>query len=318
MKVKLIYLLLSVFLVLFISGCGSEFSDDEYADVENADDADDDAIVEDDVEDEEIDEPEADDVVSPSQVTSEMELPEIFVKQTAVFGIPIIATEKMSDAQVLHTANVMAQYLDNDENGQPDDPALVDTLIQQQAVMLVMFDENELDQFDPEMLPNPERAQVVFDADIYPGGAAVGEFDATLEEVLHLISFAGLAETYPDVFGEYPGTAVADAMDVARGGQFFEIPDAYPAGAWYTYDDETCEYECMISEYVYWAFTSILGAQDYNGRLDEIGHEWPLNTRAKVQTQDLAIYAILTDPAYKLATVLPDGNYDAQQFIVER
>ncbi len=53
--------------------------------------------------------------------------------------------------------------------------------------------------------------------------------------------------------------------------------------------------------------TSILGAQ--SNRLGEIEHEWQLNTPVLVQTTDIAIYNLLTDPQYKLPTVLPDGTY---------
>lgn len=96
-------------------------------------------------------------------------------------------------------------------------------------------------------------------------------------------------------------------MDLARGGQFTSIPSPYPAGAWYTYDDSTCDYSCMVTEYHYWALTSLLGAQQ--NRLDEIGQEWKLNTKAKLIQQDPAIYQLLTDPQYKFPTVLPDGSY---------
>ena len=114
------------------------------------------------------------------------------------------------------------------------------------------------------------------------------------------------------MWGEDVRTAVGNAMDVARGGRFLEIPDSYPESAWYHYDDETCDYGCQIVEYTYWAFTSILGAQDYEGRLAKIEHEWELNTRELVETRDPAIYALLTDPIYKLPTRLPDGKYDGQ------
>lgn len=97
-------------------------------------------------------------------------------------------------------------------------------------------------------------------------------------------------------------------MDIARGGQFMTIPNTYPENAWYTYDDATCDYaSCQTIEYLYWAITSMLGAQE--NRLDEIGHEWKLNTNALVQSTDTAIYALLTNPAYKMPTVLPDGSY---------
>ena len=96
-------------------------------------------------------------------------------------------------------------------------------------------------------------------------------------------------------------------MDIARGGKFNTIPDSYPENSWYTYDDETCKYNCMAAEYIYWAMTSILGAQE--NRLLEISQEWDLNKKILVQNIDTTIYLLLTDPKYKFPTVLPDGKY---------
>ena len=141
----------------------------------------------------------------------------------------------------------------------------------------------------------------------YVTSGFTGRFDASLEEVLHIITAAGYAKVYPDVFGERIGSEIANAMDLARGGQFTSIPSSYPAGSWYTYDDTTCEYDCMVTEYHYWALTSILGAQQ--NRLNEIGQEWQLNTREKVKNQDSAVFQLMTDPQYSFASVLPDGMY---------
>ena len=96
-------------------------------------------------------------------------------------------------------------------------------------------------------------------------------------------------------------------MDIARGGYFKEVPNSYPDDAWYTYDDYTCDYECMSVEYIYWGMTSILGAQE--NRLDEIQQEWDLNTIELVESIDTKIYKLLTNPKYKFPTILPDGSY---------
>ena len=98
-------------------------------------------------------------------------------------------------------------------------------------------------------------------------------------------------------------------MDIARGGQFTRVPNEYPPEAWYTYDDQTCDYECMATEYVYWALTSILGAQASPQRCEEIDREWRLCTREQVQAQDPAVYQLLTDPQYLLPKRLPTGAY---------
>jgi len=87
-----------------------------------------------------------------------------------------------------------------------------------------------------------------------------------------------------------------------------KIPTTYPENAWYTYDDETCTYaDCQTVEYFYWAMSSILGAQE--NRANEIGHEWRLHTKELVKERDTEIYNVLTDPRFKLPTVLPDGTY---------
>ena len=96
-------------------------------------------------------------------------------------------------------------------------------------------------------------------------------------------------------------------MDIARGGRFLWVPSSYPEEAWYSYDDRTCDYNCMATEYIYWAMTSVLGGQ--RNRASEIQHEWKLNTRAKVQETDTAIFRLLTDPAYSFPEALPDGRY---------
>lgn len=229
-----------------------------------------------------------------------------FNKKVEVFGIKIFAVSKVEDAKLLHAANVMAQYLDNDEDGTPDNQAVVDEMIARNAFMVMWKKENDLN-MDP---PSGWEGQDLGNDETNPSFVSNGKiatFDASLEEVLHIITHAGYANVYPDIFGEEIGTELANAMDIARGGQFTSIPNSYPNEAWYTYDDNTCEYNCMATEYIYWALTSILGAQE--NRLDEIGQEWKLNTKEKVETQDQAVYQLLTNPTYNFPTVLPDGTY---------
>ena len=50
--------------------------------------------------------------------------------------------------------------------------------------------------------------------------------------MLHLVTQFGYARAFPAVSGEEPGTAIADAMDTARGGQFVETPSSYPGGSY--------------------------------------------------------------------------------------
>jgi len=230
-----------------------------------------------------------------------------FNRKVEVFGIDIYAVSGVEDSKLLHAANVMAQYLDNDEDGVVDDQLVLDKMLDNRAFLVRWASENDLN-IEP---PSDRLGQDLGNDETVPNfvsNGKTGQFDAALEEVLHIINNAGHSSAYPNAFGQNAGSDLANAMDIARGGQFMTIPETYPENAWYTYDDTTCDYaSCQTIEYLYWAITSMLGAQE--NRLNEIGHEWKLNTNALVQSTDTAIYTLLTNPTYKMPTVLPDGSY---------
>ena len=235
-----------------------------------------------------------------------------FPKKINIFGINILASANVEDSKIIHAAKVMAQYLDNDEDGIVDNKAVVEKLISVDATLIMFESEREAENSNYKM-PNHDHLQGLWNDETIPSfnkDKVNVRFDATLEEVLHLITHEGYAEVYPDIWGESKGSAIANAMDKARGGYFVSPPPQYPTGAWYSYDDETCDYGCMATEYTYWALTSILGGQSYPGRFEEIEHEWKLNTRQKVKTRDPDIYSILTNQQYKVPTKLPDSDYE--------
>jgi hypothetical protein len=235
-----------------------------------------------------------------------------FTKQVEVFGLHIYATNTTADDKLLHAANILAEYIDNDEDGVPDNPKIMEALVDGQGAIVMRRAEGERPAG-----PRP-RGQGLYDEETIPDARAQGRFDASLEEILHVVSDVGWAGAYPDVFGREPGTGISNALDRARGGRFTEVPEQYPDDAWFTYDDKTCDYDCQNSEYIYWVLTSILGAQDFPGRYEQIRDEWRLNTREKVQQGDPAAYALFTDPKYKLPTVLPDGTYSAGTFTIQK
>jgi len=234
-----------------------------------------------------------------------------FPKHVEVFGVHVYATAAAPDDKVLHAANVLAEYLDSDEDGIPDNQKIVDAMIRVNATLVVGKNSRDLRAHDRPW----HNSQGVYTDEIFPLGQD-GRYDGALEEVLHLITDNGWYGAYPSVFGRVPGTEVAKASEAARGGRFEEVPDKYPEGAWHTYYSESCDYDCQISEYIHWGLTSILGGHERYWK--ELGgkDQWDLRTKEKVQSGDPTLYALLTDPQYKLPTVLPDGKYRAKTFTI--
>lgn len=239
-----------------------------------------------------------------------------FVKYTDVFGVKIVATERTDDDKVVHAANVLAEYLDNNEDGAIDDEAVHRVLIEGGA-FLVMFDterERRRARIDRRRIEREgfQIGQDLYGEETLPNGPPHvnrrGRFDGAIEEVLHLVS-NGWCEAYPDDFGYEAGSRLTDAMDLARAGRFYDVPRRYPPEAWYHYDDTTCDYECMAAEYLYWALTSLLNGQNYPGRAEEIAVEWECPTPDSLRQRDSAVYELLTDEQFALPKTLPDGKY---------
>jgi len=235
----------------------------------------------------------------------------VFKKYVNVFGVHCFATARTPDAKLRHAAVIMAEYLDNDEDGRPDNPAVVAELVKRNAFLAMTATERELKRLDHGAFEDAgfHAGQGQFATETNPDG---GRFDATLEEVLHLITHEGYARVYPKVFGERPGTELAKCLDRARGGHFRRVPRRYPKGAWFTYDDRTCDYGCQCTEYLYWAITSTLGAQEAKHRREDIAHECKFHSRELVRTGDPHIFKLITDAKYKLPARLPDGKYRGQ------
>ena len=238
----------------------------------------------------------------------------VFSRQVDVFGLAVYATTQVPDVKLLHAAGVLAQYLDNDADGKPDNRLVIAALRKSRGIVFMFdtartFERIDIHRYIPQRVWNPMITIGLFADQTLPAGAARGEFDASLEEVLHLVTSGGYSKAYPEIFGERPGTAIAKAMDRARGGVFRRVPRAYPRQAWYSYDDRSCDYGCQVTEYFYWGLTSLLGGQDYPGRGAEIRREWKLNTPQKLKRGDSTLFGLLTDPQYGFPQKLPDGKY---------
>ena len=280
------------------------------------------------------------------------------VKVIEVFGIRLMALEGVTDRDLVLSANVLAQWIDNDEDGQPDNPMVQSELQRQNSRMIlgVIFDESigpwheEKQQFlDDEDAPtfgldvatiNHSRFGLEPSpySDDWQRSEPTRAPDAATEETLHMITNVGFSGVYPaDFWNGTEGTPefaslvyncfveeregkglegaslLTTAMDNARGGFFDEIPDQYPAGAWFTRYDE-CEYACLVDEYVHWAAITRAGMME--GRVTGIprnrdgeGDEWAIETAQELMERDPRVYEILDRSEFNFPSVAPDGSY---------
>tara|TARA_B110000196_G_scaffold228674_1_gene197357 strand:+ start:6645 stop:7700 length:1056 start_codon:yes stop_codon:yes gene_type:complete len=252
-----------------------------------------------------------------------------FHKYISVFGVHTVSSLDTPVEKHLHLAHVLAQWLDSDQDGTPNNPEVVNKLKSVKAWNGIVKNEQDVDpvlqaigDLDTDAAQELMRSGgVLWSTEINPPSAS---FDPTIEEILHLVTQQGYSRVYSDL-KEEAGSKIALAMDLARGGHFEQSsPDScrdssgqcaqppggqYPSGAWYTYQDQSCDYSCMITEYYFWALTSMLGANQGAQRCERISHEWPLCTRELVETKDVNVFRLMTNSQYSQPTVLPDGTY---------
>jgi hypothetical protein len=233
----------------------------------------------------------------PSQWAS---MSNVFTRHCSPFGVSMFAQGWPRD-KFVHACNILAQMLDNDQDGCADDIDVVKNIRKQQAGMILCKSESSAN-FCFNNIASTFNSQGVFADETKLSCSGSSETsncrDAAIEEILHLVSNFGLAVTYPAAFSDCNEnfnkvqSSMQKYMDVARGGKFSSVPNNYPSSAIYHYDDKTCDYGCMGTEYFYWALTSLLHGQDKQATQNMI--EWEASTRSQLRTKDNNMYKLLT------------------------
>ena len=223
----------------------------------------------------------------------------------------VVAERGIPDAQLLHVAAVVAELLDQDEDGVVDHLPLQVALAAGEAVMPVLLRERSKGEkalmrgYDGEGI-----AAVLYADEVDPSAPGFWGSDATVEEVMHTIHSIGHVSLYPEALSLAPHSSrLTEALDVARGGHFLNVPRTHPEGAWFHYDDRTCEYDCMAIEYLYWATVTHMGLLDDPWIAASIADEWTLTTPEMLEQTDVRIHTLLTDARLGLPLKAPDGRY---------
>lgn len=220
----------------------------------------------------------------------------IFTQKAVIFeALTICASEKVPEDKLRHAANVAARWIDNDDDGAPDDARVLEAITSRPAFVYMT-----------EKGMNLVGMWRVFSAQEQMGalGQDLGAFetnpedgrDAAQEEIHHILMNAGWIPAYPNLFSDDP------AQDSVLYRQWLQAE----AGGHYAYDDPTCDAACKVTEFAYLATAAYLGSAD-----DLASDEMRLKTRAALVQNLPAIVRLFESDAYTYARfVWPDGSYD--------
>ena len=196
------------------------------------------------------------------------------------FGVVICSSPNITTRHVLHAQEILRNLIDYNGDLVPDNKNVLEQLLSNNAVFLVLTQEQELNLYEGSSREH-SRFTVVYEEEMVLD--EVAEFDATIEEALHLITAEGYAKAYPEELGEFSGSNISIFLNDARGGYFKDVPKRYPSEAYFTYYDKTCDYGCQITEFLYWTISTLRGQQRFDWRDSEIEEEWRPETPKKLQ-----------------------------------
>ena len=149
-----------------------------------------------------------------------------FSKYSNAFGVNVFATSGVSDWKISRVSNIIAECLDNDLDGAPDNISVVNSLFANQASIIMTsgelskamnFGSEGVSGIDTSLLTGHYALQELQGNSVKSG---IGEFDGSLEKVLNLITKYGWSDVYPSTFGTLSGSLMANYMDSGRGGHF--------------------------------------------------------------------------------------------------
>ena len=206
--------------------------------------------------------------------------PTLFKQYRKVKGIHIFSAT-VSTEKINHVAKVLNGYIASKRG-------IYKHMRRNKAAMLIFEDEDADERFYDSLNKRQKKRYKHFNRKInyqhlyldeivpsYIFDSTVSEFDATLEEVLHLVTDMGYAHRFPKKFRVHRGNSkLRRETKKARGGVTGRGRTKYPPGTWFKYNDKTCNNSCMMSEYIYWCVSTELGFQSRRKDLPEVKNEF--------------------------------------------
>ena len=268
-------------------------------------------------------------------------------KKITVFGIKVFALRGVTDRDLKLVANVLAQWIDNDEDGTPDNPTVLAEIVRQKSRMIlgVTFDqigpwhENSQRMLKYAHAPTYGLDVTTINHNWY--GLPLSEYsqdhyrteglfppDATTEETFHLITDIGYANVYPSIFwhgevGDNPSEVlrshIANRGKRQKDASQLTVAMDKARGGYFKktpkqYPDnawytrlDDCEYKCFVGEYIHWGMITLVGYNET--RKEGIQDQWQITNAHSLRNRDPALYGLLTNTEYIFPKTAPDGSY---------
>ena len=227
----------------------------------------------------------------------------VFDKSALVFDTLLICGTKDVPADKLtHAANVAAEWLDNNGDGQVDEPRLIEAFKTSKPVV-IMSSSGIAGAAMPGIMTalSGHQIQDLHASETDPGA---GQRDASQEEIHHVIINDGWQKLFPAVFSESAGD----------NSQLYQAWKFANDNAYYVYNDPTCNDSCKVTEFVYLATAAYM---EKGAKEDLASDEMRLKTRNQLKATIPAVIEIFESADYNYPTHRwPTGTYAHQKNIV--
>lgn len=238
-----------------------------------------------------------------------------FTKYVRVFGIPLLGTNEVDDSKLSHAAKLLAEYIDNDKDGIPDNVASLTKLLNYTVILGFLGGSSESEFFWNErylkVASAPFREQFVcnihffeqWNSEVVPSfykhlndtdkcrQRSMIDFDWTLWYFPFTLTYYG----YFDIMSNKTKAAIELAMKKASSSEIFQ--PKYP-------DDEEME----MAEFFAWSLITTLSALNCSCESKEIQEFWKICTSKDLYDFDKNWYEALDKISF-LSKILPSGNY---------
>ncbi len=212
-----------------------------------------------------------------------------------VFGIPVFATKSVLKEDHLYAANILAQIIDNNADGRPDDRLVLDNIVGRGGYIIVSKDSNDLSSYNSFIWKDKGY---MYGRSIFSNNLSKNTF----EQLFQFIIEAGLSYSYPENFDLEVGSNIASSMNDARDGYFVVPPEEYSDDAWFFNTDRSCAYSCQIKRYFFLGMLSKL-----NINVEEYYEEWSIENSQELEDLDPILFNILSEEY--IPSIAPNGLY---------